>query len=421
MSSKRRKRGQILASACSHILACGVTAFAIHSQSQEFSSVSITNSTCIFDDTLFRLSLVDKAELRAQLTGVLSLAVKDLQRDVWLPCAEEGGFCSCKTMVRYGHPGIESRGYTALADLHDGGTECKYQGILLDEKKLKKRCECLQTYKLRKKMASSSLLQEALIVLLRFTAKSRLMPVTGDPNFSGNALWTVRRPDPDLYGLGWIDRVWGDRFIQEVSRKLDMKGAACLEWGLRRLPQLQQCSTLYDFLYSQSVEDFGISRDSDLNNKPRFWVKSDVLRLSDTLAQHGTTIDLILAEQVFEHLKNPFEAAIACFHALNPGGALLITVPHGSQFHTGEGYVDFFRFTKHGLLEILTSAGFCVRDDGVYSGGDFIFEAARNLGLGYEDFRMSEICSAFREGFDYVSHGATNIMAIAYKPPHSQC
>ena len=26
-----------------------------------------------------------------------------------------------------------------------------------------------------------------------------------------------------------------------------------------------------------------------------------------------------------------------------------------------------------------------------YSGGDFIFEAARNLGLGYEDFRMSEI------------------------------
>ena len=100
-----------------------------------------------------------------------------------------------------------------------------------------------------------------------------------------------------------------------------MKGAACLEWGLRRLPQLQQCSTLYDFLYSQSVEDFGISRDSDLNNKPRFWVKSDVLRLSDTLAQHGTTIDLILAEQVFEHLKKPFEAAIACFHALNPGSA----------------------------------------------------------------------------------------------------
>jgi len=418
---KSHRRSKLQPRAYSRLLTCAVTAFAIHASSQAFSRASITKKTCIFDDELFRLSSVDKIELRAQLANILSLVVKDLQRDVWLPCAEDGGFCSCETTVRYGHPGIENRGYITLANPHNGGTECKDQGSGLGENNLKKRCECLQTYKLRKGTSSSNLFQEALILLLRFTAKSRLMPVTGDRNFSGSALWAVRRPDPDLYGLGWFDRVWGHRFIQEASRKLDMKDAACLEWGLRRLPHLKQCSTLYDFVYSTSVKQFGISPDSDLNNKTRFWVKSDILRLGDTLAQHGKTIDIILAEQVFEHVKNPFEAAIACFNALNPSGVLLITVPHGSQFHTGEGFVDYFRFTKYGLLEILTHAGFCVPEDMVYSGGDFIFEAARNLGLGYEDFHMSEIHSAFHGGFDNVSHGATNVMAIAFKPPHSQC
>ena len=83
--------------------------------------------------------------------------------------------------------------------------------------------------------------------------------------------------------------------------------------------------------------------------------------------------------------------------------------------------MDYFRFSKYALLEILNKAGFCVLLEGFSGGGDFIFEVARNLGLDRQDFSFTEIFNAYQRWFENLSDGATNLMAIAFKPPSARC
>jgi SAM-dependent methyltransferase len=66
--------------------------------------------------------------------------------------------------------------------------------------------------------------------------------------------------------------------------------------------------------------------------------------------------DLIIAEQVFEHLRSPFSAARNVLQMLRPGGYLLITTPFLIRFHPEP--IDLWRWTKDGLRFFLEDVGF---------------------------------------------------------------
>lgn len=66
--------------------------------------------------------------------------------------------------------------------------------------------------------------------------------------------------------------------------------------------------------------------------------------------------DLILAEQVWEHLKFPYRAMKNVYQMLNEGGAVLITVPFLIQIHNFPG--DYTRWTPDGLKYLFIEAGF---------------------------------------------------------------
>jgi SAM-dependent methyltransferase len=66
--------------------------------------------------------------------------------------------------------------------------------------------------------------------------------------------------------------------------------------------------------------------------------------------------DLIIADQVFEHLKWPYRAGRNILAMLNPGGFLVITVPFLVKVHRSPH--DCSRWTEEGLSYLLQECGF---------------------------------------------------------------
>jgi SAM-dependent methyltransferase len=66
--------------------------------------------------------------------------------------------------------------------------------------------------------------------------------------------------------------------------------------------------------------------------------------------------DLIIAEQVFEHLQWPYRAGRNIYQMLNPGGYFLISTPFLLKVHNYP--IDCSRWTETGLKYFLAECGF---------------------------------------------------------------
>ncbi|EAS51291.1 conserved hypothetical protein [Aurantimonas manganoxydans SI85-9A1] len=66
--------------------------------------------------------------------------------------------------------------------------------------------------------------------------------------------------------------------------------------------------------------------------------------------------DLIIADQVFEHLKKPTAAARNVHAMLRPGGYFIIATPFLLRVHASP--IDCNRWTETGLAQLLEDAGF---------------------------------------------------------------
>ena len=66
--------------------------------------------------------------------------------------------------------------------------------------------------------------------------------------------------------------------------------------------------------------------------------------------------DCGISFEVLEHIPNSDEFIKQIYKIIKPGGYFIISVPHLSRLH--EEPLDFYRFTKYGLIEIFTRNGF---------------------------------------------------------------
>jgi len=82
------------------------------------------------------------------------------------------------------------------------------------------------------------------------------------------------------------------------------------------------------------------------------------------------TYDTALCLSVLEHLPDPHRAVREMHRVLKEDGLLIVSVPHLSRLH--EEPHDYYRFTRHGLREMVEKAGFTVVEL-VASGGLFAF------------------------------------------------
>ena len=86
--------------------------------------------------------------------------------------------------------------------------------------------------------------------------------------------------------------------------------------------------------------------------------------------------DLILANQVWEHLDRPFMGLVNVLDMLRPGGYFWLAVPFFIPFHAAPQ--DCSRWSARGLKNLLIEAGFAEEDIRVDQWGNRA-AAARNL------------------------------------------
>ena len=70
--------------------------------------------------------------------------------------------------------------------------------------------------------------------------------------------------------------------------------------------------------------------------------------------------DVVICEQVLEHVVDPFLAAEHLFELCKPGGHAIVSTPFLIKQHELPlyGLRDFWRFTPRGLRTLLERAGF---------------------------------------------------------------
>ena len=94
----------------------------------------------------------------------------------------------------------------------------------------------------------------------------------------------------------------------------------------------------------------------DVQRRPGLKTMGSVL----DLPFRDESLDSILCLQVLEHVPDPGQALREFFRCLKPGGTLLVSVPHLAYLHNEPH--DYFRYTRHGLDELLRRAGFAVEE-----------------------------------------------------------
>jgi SAM-dependent methyltransferase len=71
---------------------------------------------------------------------------------------------------------------------------------------------------------------------------------------------------------------------------------------------------------------------------------------------NNETFDIIIAEQVLEHVLYPYRAVKNLYRMLNPGGLAVITIPFLLKIHGAP--IDCSRWTELGLKHLLAEGGF---------------------------------------------------------------
>jgi SAM-dependent methyltransferase len=71
--------------------------------------------------------------------------------------------------------------------------------------------------------------------------------------------------------------------------------------------------------------------------------------------------DVVICEQVLEHVPDPWAAAINLHELCRPGGELIVSTPFLVKLHEEAFQLDYWRFTPRGLRTLLEGAGFEVQ------------------------------------------------------------
>jgi SAM-dependent methyltransferase len=141
-----------------------------------------------------------------------------------------------------------------------------------------------------------------------------------------------------LPGVPWLRRrLWSQQWSRVVMNR------ECRQWvealGPERLKVLeisgQEWGSLYSFkeYHSTDYPDYDVCQ-----------------------APLPQTFDLVIAEQVFEHLLWPYRAGRNVYQMLNPGGHFLVSTPFLIKIHGHP--IDCSRWTELGLKHLLAECGF---------------------------------------------------------------
>jgi len=176
--------------------------------------------------------------------------------------------------------------------------------------------------------------------------------------------------------LGFVDGFSSLRVLAQVP-----EGAECMGWHRSKKQPGGYPSLLVPGCVKDKVWVFRYKENEPLTLVDKTRVAYGDLTLYKTF-RGKLQLDVIVCNQVFEHVRQPFHAAIAMYHMLRPGGYIFWSAPFLERTH-GVPY-DFFRFTAGAAQAILTDAGFEIR--AMRKVGDSQVTSGYVMGFGSGDF-----------------------------------
>jgi SAM-dependent methyltransferase len=92
----------------------------------------------------------------------------------------------------------------------------------------------------------------------------------------------------------------------------------------------------------------------------------DLIGSVEAIPSEGNFFDLVITQEVLEHVKSPHLAMQEIYRVLKPNGMAYIQLPFIIGYHPCPN--DYWRFTHEGIVELVKSAGFEVTDVGLTVG-----------------------------------------------------
>lgn len=155
---------------------------------------------------------------------------------------------------------------------------------------------------------------------------------------------------------GSLKSLTGYQILRRAYRSFKQVGSTEEQWA--RVIMNQETREIINNLSPSNLETLEISGYS-WNKMPFKGYKSihyPAFDICETLLEE--TFDLIIAEQVFEHLLWPYRAGKNVYQMLNPNGYFLITTPFLLRIHNYPS--DCSRWTETGIKYFLAECGFSI-------------------------------------------------------------
>jgi SAM-dependent methyltransferase len=159
-----------------------------------------------------------------------------------------------------------------------------------------------------------------------------------------------------------------ESFRLRVKSALARVGFDSTDWI--RVVMYRQCFAFIQSIRPETLDTLEISGGPQWRRtfKFRSYISTEFPEFDICAQVLDRQFDLIIADQVFEHLPWPMRAGRNVYAMLRPGGYFIIATPFLVRVH--DVPIDCSRWTQLGLSYLLQECGFLARDIKTYSWGN---------------------------------------------------
>jgi len=160
-----------------------------------------------------------------------------------------------------------------------------------------------------------------------------------------------RRPFNTIFSFNYHNISHIVKFLKEFTTKLPIitgKETTLLDVGSGASP--------YYELFAGKITNYIAVDMEEILPKTENRPITQKVGTAEKLPIESESVDIVMSNQVLEHVLDERAAVAESFRVLKPGGQFIGSVPHISPIHL-EPY-DFRRFTYYGLKQILENHGF---------------------------------------------------------------